>query len=374
MHRALFLLSILVFPFMISRPVSALTAIQAIDDRTVSAHIRIRIPVERQWLGREVIDDLEQCWKFIDRSLGGKLPARIVIDVSWDEETTSSTPADGRIVIGMNQRAAADMKAFFLRSAAREMVRMGLQAVNGWVVQREESAFLVEGMAEILGREALGSARALNGAWPAAQMLDRMGLLGFSIQSSWSEFSGGRHDVRTSAPGITFLLACREMYGRDRTMKLFETVNTRSLAYNLGETFKTTAAELESAWLRKVRTYKMRDDVPGTPEVEAFKFERMITVPDVAKPGTILQLRFFMRKGKSALAPEWLFVQDSSSGRVYGGQPSREKGTDYVLVELPVAPSCPAGRHTFYLLVVDEEGGVYRSEGSYTVARGMPEN
>lgn len=57
-------------------------AAQALDSSVVSEHVRISIPPERAWLGRDVIMDLERCWRFVNPATGGSLPA-----ASWSKWT-----------------------------------------------------------------------------------------------------------------------------------------------------------------------------------------------------------------------------------------------------------------------------------------------
>src|SRR5215831_12264431 len=79
---------------------------QVSDGRIVSEHVRLRIPAEREWLGREAIGDLEECWRYIDGVTREKLPHRIVIEVNWERLESSINVSEGSISIGMGHPAA----------------------------------------------------------------------------------------------------------------------------------------------------------------------------------------------------------------------------------------------------------------------------
>ena len=110
-----------------------------------------------------------------------------------------------------------------------------------------------EAMAEILAHEYAHSARALGGAWPITRMLDRIKPLTLAGLADWNALSRGRRDLRAAAPGITFLLTCQELHGRERTLKLFEELRKGTLDAAAAAAFKTRSAGLEEAWLKKVR-------------------------------------------------------------------------------------------------------------------------
>ncbi len=168
---------------------------QPVSDKIVSEHVRLRIPVEREWLGRDSIMDLERCWRFMNGATGERLPRKILVVIAWDKQSSFADPDLATISIGMNDPAAPpNLRRFLIHSAAREMARMGLLELARGIADREGSEFLFEGMSEILAREYDHSARSLESAWVVAHFLDRMKLLGLKAQSRWSEFSGGRQD------------------------------------------------------------------------------------------------------------------------------------------------------------------------------------
>ena len=342
---------------------------QSITDRIVSEHVRLSLPTEREWLGRDVVMDLERCWRYTNSATSEKLPRRIVVDLNWEKSGVKSNP-DGLIQIGMKTPAADfDMRSFLIRSAAREIARVGLLNLTRGTMFREESEFLVEGMSEIIAREYFRTTRGLTGAWAHAQMLDRLGQLGLAAQASWSGFSGDTQDLREASPGITFLLTCRELYGRERTMKLFEALQKGTLTEGIVATFRTTPGALEAVWLKKVRATTISDSVPGSPDEEPPKLDHAacVTVSDAS--GSRLQLRLFIRKGVNALLPQGLYLPEDASGRVYQARLPAGRDVNYSLIELPIDPAKPAGPLNYRVIAVDEGGNVSNWQGSCTPAR-----
>ncbi len=345
-------------------------AAQDVNDAIVSQHVRIRVPMERGWIGLDVIADLERSWVFVNGATGGKMPRRVLVDIRWDESDSRAEPANSLIVIGMNHPAAAvNMRGFLLHSAAREMGRMGLLSLAKEGLAREDSEFLLEGMSEILAREFARTTRSLNGAWILAKLLDRMGLLGLRVQTSWSAFSGGRHDLRAAAPGITFLLTCRDLYGRDKLLKFFTSLSKMRLAESIASTFKTDEAALEAEWLKRVRAYQRAEDFTATTDEEAPRLESAACVPEVIKPGTTVQLRLFIRRGANALLPEGIYVEDEASGKVIQAINPADKEAKYTLAELPIEPGRQPGRYSYKVVALDEGGNIRNWSGTYAVER-----
>jgi len=343
---------------------------QGVNEAIISQHVRIRIATERAWIGLDVVGELERSWVYVNGATGGKMPRRVLVDIRWDESDSRAEPATSVIVIGMNHpAAAANMRGFLLHSAAREMGRMGLLSIPKEGVAREESAFLIEGMSEILAREFARTTRSLSGAWIMAQFLDRMGLLGLKVQTSWPAFSGGRHDLRAAAPGITFLLTCRELYGRDKLLKLFASLPKAGLEENIASIFKTDAATLEGEWLKRVRAYRATEDFTATTDEEAPRLESATCVPEVNRPGTTVQLRLFITRGANALLPEGIYIQDETSGKVVQASNPADKEAKYALVELPIEPGRQPGRYSYKVVALDEGGNVRSWSGTYSVER-----
>lgn len=340
---------------------------QSIHDRIVSEHVRIRIPVELEWLGREAIPELERCYVFVDGVVNGKLPRRILVDILWDDASSFVDPRVARVKIGMaHPAAAASMRTFLIHGAAREIARMGLLAMGKAAAPREGSEFLYEGMAEVMAHEFRQTSRKLSGAWVLARMLDRLGRLGIKAQSSWPSFSGGRHDLAAAAPGATFILACREEHGRERTLKLFENLGRRSLAEALSSALRTRPDAIEESWLRKVREFS--PDLNANPGgIDALKPERTAYQPAAARPGQSIQIRFYMPRGASSLLPEGLFLEEGG-GRVLAAASGREGDAAFLFFDIPVETGRKPGSYPFRCLAVDYFGNLGSWSGSYSVA------
>jgi hypothetical protein len=224
-------------------------------------------------------------------------------------------------------------------------------------------------MSEILAREYTRTTRSLTGAWVLAQLLDRMSLLGLKTQAEWPAFSGGRHDLRAAAPGITFIMTCREQFGRDKALKFFEALRKGSLEESIASTFKTNAATLEGAWLKKVREFRDVEDFTTGSEEEAPHLERTDSIPATGRPGAAIQLRLFIRAGANALLPEGIYVQDEASNRVLQARVPVERGAKYSFVELPIEIDRQPGSYKFKIIALDEGGNVRTWNGTYSVAR-----
>src|SRR5688572_26359812 len=256
----------------------------------VSEHVRMKIPVERQWLGRETMADLERCWSYVNGALDDKMPRRVLVIVLWESPESSTNYGESSISIGMaHPAAAADMKSFLLHRAAVGMARLGLAELSRQGTLREESQFLAEGMCEIIAREYRQSTRGLAGAWVLAHFLERTKLLGLAPQSSWSTFSRGRLDLRAVSPGVTLVTTLRELYGRERIIKLFEALKKDGLEDALTSTFRSPARVLEQTWIKKVRDYKISDEVTVTSEENVPRLREMVSAN--AHSGGNLQLR-----------------------------------------------------------------------------------
>lgn len=341
---------------------------QSMDDRIVSKHVRVRVPIERQWLGRDTIADLERCWRFMNAATGESLPRRILVVIDWNSTATTTNYQESSVSVGMSQSAAAaDMKNYLLHRAAAEMARLGLYELSRGAAVREDSEFLVEGMAETLVHEYERSSRSLSSAWVICHLLDRMKLLGLSVQTSWTTFSGGRRDLRAASPGITFLATCRELHGREKVLKLFESLRKGNLQQSLAAAFKTDATVLEEEWLKRVRNYRTGDDVTVTSEDDAPQLLKAVTEPAAGKVGTSLQLRLFVKDGTNDLYPQGVFLQDEASGQVLQAQLASEKGVKYISVALPLEAGRQPGQYNYHVTAVDESGNVRNWRGNYTV-------
>jgi hypothetical protein len=336
--------------------------------RIVSKHVLIRIPQEREWLGQETITDLETCYLFMDKTTGGNLPARVLVNISWDEPVTGVSPNEATITIGMNNAAAAgNSRRHLLHQAAKAMARLGLLELSKGGAERAESRFLLEGMTEILACEYEHSSRSLGAAWVRCHFMDRMEALSISALASWDRFSGGKEDQRAASPGITFLLTCREVSNRDRLLKFFEGLRSKNLPDSLGAAFKLNAATLESTWLEKIRTYNVAEDTAVGTDEDAPKLERTEMEPEAGVAGQGLQIRVTIRDRSSDLSPNSIFLEDGESGLILSAQPQPDAARRDVCFRLLVPQDRKAGRHGYRLIAVDDSGNVRTWSGAYLV-------
>jgi hypothetical protein len=331
-----------------------------------SEHVRVRMPTEREALGRDTIADIELCYAFMNRATGENLPRKLLLDISWDKSDSVCNWREGSIQLGMNQpAAAANSQAFLLHHAAREMARMGLLELSQGA-EREDTEFLFEGMVKILVHEYEHSSRNLESAWVISRLLDEMQMLGLTTQRAWSKFSGGRRCLRSAAPGITFLMTFRELLGRDRPLKLFESLRKTGLNQSLAAAFRAPVSELENVWLKKVREYRNADEITvATDEVPQLLQTELH--PGTVQPGAMLTLRFFLKDTAGNLLPDGVFVKDERTGRLGQAQAVSEKESDYMMATIPVEANCAPGQYNYQLTVIDESGNLRNWTGTYTV-------
>ncbi len=342
---------------------------QSINNRVISEHVRMLLPMEREWLGRDVIMDLESCWRFVNSTTGGNLPRRILVEAVWDDAVAKVDPT-GRILIGMHTPGADfDMKGFLIRSAAREIARLGLQGISRGAPPRAGNELLIEGMSEIIAREYFRTTRKLGGAWVHAQLLDRINPLSLAALSSASVSAEG-HDLRTEAPAITFLLTCNDLHGRERTLKMFEALRKgSSLEESIAASMRTTASALEAAWLKKVRSYSIAESLPTSQDEETPSLERIVCFPVTDASGTRLQLRLFVRKGANILLPQGLYLFDEAAGKVSPARTPAERGAQYTLIEMPIEAGKAPESLNYRVIAIDEGGSVSDWQGSCALAR-----
>lgn len=341
---------------------------QVMDDSLVARHVHIRIPVERHWLGRDSISDLERSWEFIHAAAGGRLPSRVLIVIEFQDGTASVDSENSTISIGISDPAAApDMKGFLIHNATRELARLALINLSGNGAAREENRFLLEGMSETLAHEFSHSVKRLGAAWAICHYLDRMNPLGLKQLSGRPELSGGNYDLRRAAVGITFLTVCRELQGQERVLKLFESLARKNVEQSLAAAFKTPAA-VETEWLNRVRSYQPAD-VSVTTEEEAPVLDRVIFVPDHAKPGTTLAMQLFAHDRSNDLSAAGIFVIDESSGKVLQGREAKAADGQCTQFEIPIEPARQEGHYRLRIVAVDEGGNVRNWEASYSVVR-----
>lgn len=357
---------VILFAALVSSFLPAGISSAQVDEMVGSEHVRMRLPSERAAMGRDLAAEMERCYLFMNRSTGQSLPRKILIAVDWNLPDSSCNPQDATITVGMdNPLASSDLKGILLYRAAKEMARLGLLEFSVGA-QREDTEFLFEGMAEILVHEYEHSSRSLEGAWVICQYLDDMKLLGVATQRSWAKFSSGKRSFRNAAPGITLLTTARELQGRDAPLKLFESLRRNSLSASLAAVFKTSAAEAENGWLKKVREHQAVDEITLAPE-DVPKLLGTALVPDSVKPGETLEIQLFLKSPRNNLLPEGVFFRDERTGRVQQAHSPSEKGTGDLLVKLPIDADCPPGDYSYQVTAIDESGNLRRWPGRYKV-------
>ncbi len=338
---------------------------QSPGNGVTSEHVLMRLPAEREALGRDIIADLERCYLYMDGATGGKLPGKIVLIADWDQAESSCSRQDARIILGMNRRAAAVNPEKYLRHiAAREIARLGLLQLSGGA-EREDNAFLFEGMVEILAREYSHRSRTLEAAWILSQFLDRTGRLGLSRQRSWSVFSEGGRTFLDAAPGVTLLTVLREMQGRDKALKFFESLKKASLSQSLTSVFKAPLAELEKVWLKRVRDYAAPEDISADDDVP--ELARTDFSPERCRPGDLLEVRLFIEDAAGDLLPDGVFLKDERTGQTVQARAASQKNAEYVTAIIPVDADCPPGKYEYAVAAIDEAGNFRRWRGSYLV-------
>jgi hypothetical protein len=331
-----------------------------------SEHVRLRMPADRETLGRDLAADLERCYLYMNRAAGPDLPRKILIVASWEQADNSCDWQNAVVTVGMNQSAAAaDPRAYLLHNAAKEMARLGLLVLSGGA-RREDTEFLFEGMSEILAHEYDHTSRTLEGAWVISKYLDEMKLLGFATQRSWSKFSSGKICLRSAAPGISLLATYRELLGRDSPLKLFEALKKNSLLSSIALAFRSPTAEVESTWIQRVREYQVPEEIIINTE-EGPRLLQTAVVPGSVKPGSTVEAQFYFKDRNNNLLPDGVFVLDERTGNVLQPTADSEKGVGYFTVKIPVEPGCPAGDHKFKVTAVDESGNVRHWPGTYKV-------
>jgi hypothetical protein len=244
------------------------------------------------------------------------------------------------------------------------MARLGLLGLSLGRAAREESRFLLEGMSELLVHEYEASNRNLGGAWVIAHMLGQMKGLGLAQQSQWSVFAGTQHSLRTAAPGVTFLMTCRELHGRDSLFKFFEALKRSNLRDALSSAFKTPPATLESTWLQRVRDYDVSQDVTATTAEDAPYLDKMAAV---GSPGGSLHVRLYLKDRASDLLPEGVFVLETTSGQIIQTRAGSDGAERFFAVEVPIEPGRRAGSYELAVTAVDESGNVRSWKQPYSL-------
>jgi hypothetical protein len=331
-----------------------------------SEHVRLRMPADRETLGRDLAAELERCYLYMNRAAGSDLPRKVLIVANWEQAENSCDWQNAVITVGMNKSAAvSDPRAYLLQNAAKEMARLGLLVLSGGS-RREDTEFLFEGMSQILSHEYDHTSRTLEGAWAISKYLDEMKLLGFATQRSWSTFSSGKISLRSAAPGISLLTMYRELLGRDSPLKLFEALKKNSLLASIALAFRAPAAEVESTWLKRVREYQVPEEITINAD-ESPRLLQTAVVPGSVKPGSAVEVQLYFKDRNNNLLTDGVFIQDERNGNVLQPGADPDKGAGYFTAKIPVEPNCPAGNYKFSVTAVDESGNLRTWPGSYKV-------
>lgn len=310
--------------------------------RVSSDHVIVQMPAERELLGRQLIGDLERCYAYMNRSIGGALPRRVAVTLDWARAETVCNRRAGHITIGMGRPEASGDREFLFHVIAREMARLGLLNLSEGAA-REDTEFLFEGMIEILVHEFDHSSRSLESAWAISKLLLETDRLGLARQRAWSEFSGGVRSHRSAAPGVTFLKTFRDLQGRERPVKFFEALKKRSLLKALEMAFKAPGDELERVWLERVREYR----IPEAILVDEARAPRLVRIEPAEG-----RVRMVIEDADGDLSA--VFVRDEGSGAVSQARAETENGVPFFTVSLPAGAA--AGAVT--IVAVDEAGNL----------------
>jgi len=341
-----------------------------------SKHVTLQFPAEREILGRELSAEAERCYEYMNRATDGGLPRNISVILDWNASESSWNFRSGRVTVGMNQpESATDARKFLRHNLPYGIARLGLLN-HSQGAHREDTEFLFEGMAEILTHEYNHNSRSLDAAWATAKLLDETNRLGLSHQRFWSEFSGGKRNHRNAAPGITFLLTQRET-DRGRLMKFFEALRKNSLLSALNTAFKAPAAELEAAWLKKVRSYEIPEEIT-VQNNDAPILLKTVQATDSVPPGQLVRLDLFIKASSGDIYPENIFVRDLRSGKTFQAQSTvaedkteaedetENEDSEYFVI-IPAEGDCPPGNYSFQVIMIDDAGNLRKDIGTYSV-------
>ncbi|MBN2339550.1 MAG: hypothetical protein JXP48_13540 [Acidobacteria bacterium] len=312
--------------------------------RVSSDHVIVQMPAERELLGRQLIGDLERCYAYMNRSIGGALPRQVAVTLDWTRAEAVCNRRAGHITIGMGRPEASGDKELLFHAIAREMARLGLLNLSEGAA-REDTEFLFEGMIEILVHEFDHSSRSLESAWAISKLLLEMDRLGLARQRTWSDFSGGVRNHRSAAPGVTFFKTFRDLQGRERPVKFFESLKKRSLLKAMETAFKAPGDELERVWLDRVREYRIPEEIL----IHEARAPRLVRVE--FRPADAV-LRLVIEDADRDLST--VFVRDEGSGSVLQARAETENGVPFFAVSLPAG--APAGAVT--IVAVDEAGNL----------------
>lgn len=341
--------------------------------RIRSEHVWIRIPSEREWLGRETITRLEECWRYVHRVTDGSLPRMVVVEVDWSAKEPQANFEGSGISIGMGHPSAqADLKEYLLHHAAREMALLGLDQMTRGATRRQENLSLAGGMAEILAREFDLSTKALASAWTVAHLLSRMGSLTLESLTAPMRNSTVAGGPGALSPAVTFLLSCREQYGREKTLKLIEALRKGGLEEAIHSTFRASPAVVEAAWIERLRRVEPPAEQIVTSAVDAPSLNRIELVPPVVPRGEKVAVYLHLADAGGDLDPQFVFLVDDS-GSVYRGRDAGGSSATGILIEVPVGRDRHEGGHGFKVFAVDGAGNLRSWDGKYEVSDRPPD-
>jgi hypothetical protein len=193
-----------------------------------------------------------------------------------------------------------------------------------------------------------------------------MGKLGLAHQRPWPAFSGGSRSFPNAAPGITFLTTFRELQGRDKALKFFESLKKASLIASLISVFKAPTPEIENIWLKRVREFQPPDEITAVEE-HAPQFAKPALIPDSPKPGGSLEFHLSIQDPAGDLFPEGVFLKDGRTDRILQGRSSDPKTGDVFKFVLPIDADCPPAEYQYQVVALDNAGNLRRLNGHYRV-------
>jgi hypothetical protein len=125
-------------------------------------------------------------------------------------------------------------------------------------------------------------------------------------------------------------------------------------------------AELERAWLKKVREYKHAGDITVAAD-EVPQLLKSASFPEPATPGNPLDLRIYLKSSAGNVLPQGVFLRDARTGRVVQPKVISEKGVSYFSAAIPIEADRPPGEYNYEMTVVDESGNLRSWDGKYRV-------
>jgi hypothetical protein len=134
----------------------------------------------------------------------------------------------------------------------------------------------------------------------------------------------------------------------------------------LSEAFRAPISEVENIWLKRVREYRITDEITTNAET-APRLIKTVFVPDTAKPGSSFQIQLFIEDRDRNLLPNGVFVRDGRTGRLQQVQAANQKEGRFFLAAIPIEMNCPPGQYPYDVTAIDESGNLRRWSGHYNV-------